>query len=759
MFVAVPIDLKSYLEMAPAWAEDALLRLSAAEALTDEFAVELIQAALGDKSDASRFVAALHYCTFMETRNSEWHFAPETRRYLLSKLHATPELFATINRQILAMRGQVAPPLSEIRPAYLVTDAGNAYHTTTVDLQRGLKLYTAAFRDELSGEQWLLGHLAEEQQSLEIIPDHAIEPSFLRGMTSYREGKLDEASVYFERVIKSDEIRLEVSASLHLLAMIVRARQEDLNRAQSLLERSLSIDVRLGNRTKQAEVHNSLGAVLRDRGELERAKAEFELARIIWQEKGDTRNLAWVLSSLGSLLRDTGELDAAKGSFARAVHLRERERDKRGLASALLGLGGVLRDRGELDAARDALVRALAIREEENEPSEVARVLVRLGGLLRERGELDDAKAALVRALAILEKGDNPPAIASALLGLGAVLRDRGEFDAASDAFVRAQGIADDAGDQRILVTVLSNLASLRHECGALDDAKDALIRAQRILEMSGKHEDLSWVLNSLADVYRDNADVELAVETYRKVLDAAQDAPSNFKARIRRTIRDLTAWIPELAKARSDVAQSTEKLAQYFLWNGKRLFAMKDDNAKVSLERAATFPLNSNDLAEIHNALGLADFRKLRYDQAVAHFAQAVALGYDDTRLRAAYGRSLSELGADLPTIEEHFKISLQLDRTNTLALCWYARVLAVAPGRYAEGEELAKRAADLKPNDPVVLNNVARILMFSLNRDKLREAEQLLRKAIAVGPAGFIWPKRTLDEVLERLSAMDAP
>jgi hypothetical protein len=66
MFVAVPIDLKSYLEMAPAWAEDALLRLSAAEALTDEFAVELIQAALGDKSDASRFVAALHYCTFME---------------------------------------------------------------------------------------------------------------------------------------------------------------------------------------------------------------------------------------------------------------------------------------------------------------------------------------------------------------------------------------------------------------------------------------------------------------------------------------------------------------------------------------------------------------------------------------------------------------------------------------------------------------------------------------------------------------------
>src|SRR5690349_19331633 len=79
--------------------ERALIALSAAESLTDDLAVYLLEAAAVEEPRA--LVRGLRLCDFVAERNSEWRLVPRARDHLLSRLLENASLSRDMHRRLL----------------------------------------------------------------------------------------------------------------------------------------------------------------------------------------------------------------------------------------------------------------------------------------------------------------------------------------------------------------------------------------------------------------------------------------------------------------------------------------------------------------------------------------------------------------------------------------------------------------------------------------------------------------------------------
>jgi Tfp pilus assembly protein PilF len=186
-----------------------------------------------------------------------------------------------------------------------------------------------------------------------------------------------------------------------------------------------------------ALAHNNLGAILRDRGQLDEAIAEHREATRL---KND---YAIAHSNLGVDLREKGQLDEAIAECREAIRLKANSATAHGnLGNALavkgqldealaehrealrledsagnhLNLGNTLSDKGDVDGAIAEYRKAIAI-----QPS-FATGHYNLGNHLHGQGKLVEAEAAYRSAIAV------EPGLATAHCNLGHLLRDKGQF-------------------------------------------------------------------------------------------------------------------------------------------------------------------------------------------------------------------------------------------------------------------------------------------------------------------------------------------
>ena len=277
--IAIPDDLNAFLAAAGQIYLRPLYALAAAESLTDEVATQLAIEAGLEKADANRLVTALHFSDFVIERNSEWNLTAQSRGYLSERLIEQREFCSSIHAFLYEISTTGDPTCAgDTIPRYLLSNVGKAYHKSPTSPSDGLKLYAAAADLELTGTQWLLGKLAIEQQEQGILPNNAVEPPFLRGMTLYREKRISEAEGYLERVTKSDEVREEVAIACHLVGKIKSRKPGMQVEAEELLRRSLLIGENLRNKNHMAQVLFTLGKLIWDKN---RPEAEQMIERSI----------------------------------------------------------------------------------------------------------------------------------------------------------------------------------------------------------------------------------------------------------------------------------------------------------------------------------------------------------------------------------------------------------------------------------------------------------------------------------------------
>lgn len=424
-------------ELAPFVSDDravvrGLLVLSAPESLTDALARDLLHLADGDGIEADAFVEALHLCDFVVERNSEWHLAPRIREALVEQLTAETSLAELVHERLLALAtsDDATPEVPDELPRYLRATVGRAYHATFLSAD-GVRRYAQVANEPLTGQQWLAGYLASEQMRLGVIPEDAIEVTFLQGMILYREGRRREAEPLLLRVAECPEVRHEVAVASHLVGRMKGKRPRTRKEGEALLWKSLEIGSKLGDSLHRPQVLHTLGQLIgrdpRRRQEAEELlRKSLELQRTMKDEVG----LAQVLQTLGQLIgRDRKRRQEAEKLLRESLELERKTGNLFGLAQVLHTLAQLIRrDRSRQDETEALLRESLEIGRRLNRRRHQAQVLQTLGQLLgrnpRRRAEAEE----LLRESLEVEQGmDDPFGRAQVLHTLGQLVgRDRG---------------------------------------------------------------------------------------------------------------------------------------------------------------------------------------------------------------------------------------------------------------------------------------------------------------------------------------------
>jgi tetratricopeptide (TPR) repeat protein len=117
---------------------------------------------------------------------------------------------------------------------------------------------------------------------------------------------------------------------------------------------------------------------------------------------------------------------------------------------------------------------------------------------------------------------------------------------------------------------------------------------------------------------------------------------------------------------------------------------------------------------AEAHSNYARALAQAGRLDDAVAHFRQAAAAAPGDSSVHRNLGRALAIQGHSADAIAE-LEQAVQLDPRQAAAHQYLGELLFQTPGRTAEALAQWRTALSLQPDQPVILNRIARVLATS--------------------------------------------
>lgn len=388
-------SVHDFLDEAPSGTARVLQGFAAAESLTDFVANRIYELDPIEGISAEQFLEVLHLANIVVPRNSEWHFVTKCRMDLQLVNAADAEYLSAVHQLLLDQGDEDKRALAGSQiPAYLFSKTGRAYHTAALgNIKLSLTLYSEIAKSAPFNEQWLAGVLAEEQQVARVLPESAIEPAFLRGMSLYNEKMFGASEPYLRRVTSSKSCRREVAIALHLVG-VIEAHRKRLDEALVLFNRSVALYEELVMQHGLGMVLNSRGCVKRELFDLDGALADLNRAVPLCKRN----SLAIALGSRSKVKRDQYDLDGALADINCATELG----DNNILKYTLNIRSGIKRDLGNIDGALSDLDRAIKI----SSGRDYAFLLYIRSPARRDAGDIDGALSDLTELRKILSKQD-----------------------------------------------------------------------------------------------------------------------------------------------------------------------------------------------------------------------------------------------------------------------------------------------------------------------------------------------------------------
>ncbi|HEY1785400.1 MAG TPA: tetratricopeptide repeat protein [Pirellulales bacterium] len=319
---------------------------------------------------------------------------------------------------------------------------------------------------------------------------------FAEAHRQHSAGRLAEAAAVYRELLA---LRPDVAEVHNNLGAVLR----NLGQADEALahcEQALAL------RPDYAEAHYNLGAVLRDRGKLDQAAARYQQALALRPDYADAHY------NLGVTFAQQGKLEQAAARFEHAIALRPNHPD------SYYNLGVVLRGQGKLQPAVACYEQALALKPN------YAEAHNNLGTLIRDQGKLDQAAAHFEQAIAL------KPTFVQAYNNLGIVLREQGDLDQAAARYRQALALRPDFAEAH------NNLGTTLWDLGALDEATASYQQALALKP------DFAEAEFSLATCYLSQGDFQLGWPAYEARLRFAGAAMP----------RDLPRWTDQPLPGRS---------------------------------------------------------------------------------------------------------------------------------------------------------------------------------------------------------------
>jgi tetratricopeptide (TPR) repeat protein len=174
----------------------------------------------------------------------------------------------------------------------------------------------------------------------------------------------DDAISCYERALAlaetSEAAHHSLPRILHDLGAAYREKG-DLERAESLLERSVQMAQEQQNLSAQALAYNSRGVLALKRRDVRAAIDAFERSLDALQRNDELFRTAQIYNNLGLAYSDLPDWERSAEYFRKSLDIKARAGDTLGQASALNNLARVQASEGNLQAAIDSSTQAIAL--------------------------------------------------------------------------------------------------------------------------------------------------------------------------------------------------------------------------------------------------------------------------------------------------------------------------------------------------------------------------------------------------------------
>ncbi len=283
-----------------------------------------------------------------------------------------------------------------------------------------------------------------------------------------RIGELDEAERLLRRwlSISGPDKESGSTADAYGNLGLIEQMRGNLDAAEAYHKKSLVIEEKLGRQEGLSSDYGHLGLIEQTRGNLDAAEAYHKKSLAIEEKLGRQKGMATDYGNLGNIEVTRGNLDMAESYHKKALAIDEKLGNQEGLARHNGNLGVIEARRGNLDAAEAYCRKSLAIDEKIGSQEGIARHNGNLGLIEQARGNLEAAEDYLNKALAINEKLGRLEGIAIQYANLGRVANDRKDFKTAREWWVKARDLDQRIGMPHMVAEMDSWLEGLPPEGG-----------------------------------------------------------------------------------------------------------------------------------------------------------------------------------------------------------------------------------------------------------------------------------------------------
>jgi tetratricopeptide (TPR) repeat protein len=312
---------------------------------------------------------------------------------------------------------------------------------------------------------------------------------------------------------------------------------------------------------------------------------------------------------------------------------------------------------------------------------------VRMAELYRRLGKFDDAKTSILRAKELA------PGNLQVLYNEALLYEDQGNYGQASQILTDAIAgmktqLSTNPGSANALAILYEQLGHVYEQA---QNYPEAIETYQELGKLGPDQQKRAQLL--LIDAYRENSDIDHAIEAAKKALAQWPKDP------------DVTVTLATLYGEKTDAADATKLLDGLLQGN--------PSDQQVYLE-----------LAQVQE-------RSKKYGEAEqsAEKAESMATASGDKQMAWFMLGAVYEREKKYDLAEQEFEKVLQQNPNNAAALNYYGYMLAERGVRLDQAISLIQKAVSQEPNNGAYLDSLG---WAYYKQDKLPEAEEYLRKAV---------------------------
>ncbi len=327
---------------------------------------------------------------------------------------------------------------------------------------------------------------------------------------------------------------------------------------------------------------------------------------------------------------------------------------------------------------------------------------------------------------------DADPQDAQALLRISEIYRRMGKFDLAMENLKKAESLVQDS------LEVPYNEAMILEAQGKYDDAAAVLQKlVTRTASADGKYtsgerNNRALFLERLGNIYRESGKTQLALDTFKKIVDLGGDEASRGYQELIDTYREQKQW-PDATRTAQEAVKKLPNDKSLKLVLAQQL--ADDGKADEAIQLAKAQLKGGNDDRETYVALSQVYTRLKRWKDAEEALAQAEKLAHrpeEQEYVKFVLG-SIYERQKKYDQAEQTFRQVLQIDPNNTMTLNYLGYMLADRNTHLEEALNLIKRAVELDPQNGAYLDSLGWAYFRLGNYD---QAEDNLRRAAEKTP-----------------------